>query len=276
MHNSNQQNGFSKLYEKNMLSPNHIDIDENSIEHPFAFIEIYLEKDKSNYDLQLFEHWAFFLKQLKEEQNYSYYCFELELNLLYTNKNNYLNEMVLILINIKQTIKLKSIKNVYLRLLNVIVNDILKNIFISYHLDLNSKNRIKLTPWFHLKEPILSFRLIKYPEDKRLKRLMMRYLSLIFISKDTKFSTFKALFEGRYLENKINWMGNKSSLYYFIKLLISNKVIRNPKNKHWKIASEFFLLKGETLTPNDFLNQKETKHKRKRKELELFVKALKG
>jgi hypothetical protein len=90
----------------------------------------------------------------------------------------------------------------------------------------------------------------------------------------TDFSTFKSLFGARQLENKINWIDRKSSLYYFIKLLIEHKVIKNSRNKHWEITSEFFLLKGESLLPKDFLNQKETQNKKNRKYLESFVNSL--
>src|SRR5690606_1320533 len=154
------------------------------------------------------------------------------------------------------------------------IKDILKSIFISFHLELNNANREVLSKWFYLKNAIVSFKFRKFPEDKRFEILYERYLKGRFVSTLTSFNTFKNLFEARQLENKINWVDRKSSLYYFIKLLIEYEVVSNPKNKHWEITSEFFLLKGEPLLPRDFLNQKETQNKNSRKTLEFFVKAL--
>ena len=64
------------------------------------------------------------------------------------------------------------------------------------------------------------------------------------------------------------WKDGKASLYYFIKLLISSEVIKNPKNKHWQITAEFFLIKNETIHASEMLNQKPTADKRKREKLE--------
>ena len=159
-----------------------------------------------------------------------------------------------------------SINNLIHLLLNS-VKEILKSIFISHHLELHNSNREVLSKWFYLKKAVVSFRLNKYPEDKRFERLYRNYmLDNRFISQLTNFATFKSLFEARQLENKINWIDRK--------LLIQYKAIKNPKNRHWEVTCEFFLLNGEALLPKDFLNQKETLNKAKRKQLESFVKAL--
>ncbi|WP_421808752.1 hypothetical protein [Flagellimonas sp.] len=175
---------------------------------------------------------------------------------------------------IKRSSRKKYADQDYLVLLNTVTKDIIKDIFISHHLDLDNKHRQELSKWFYLKEPVVSFRFRHYPEEKRLKQLFKKYLKRDFISYHTPFETFKSLFEARPLVNKIDWVDQKSSLYYFIKLLRKHNVIANTKNKHWMVASEFFLLKGELLIPKDFLNQKETQDQKKRQQLENFVKAL--
>ena len=141
---------------------------------------------------------------------------------------------------------------------------------------MNDKNRTTLSNWYYLKKPIKSFLLKKQIEPKRLKYLFDQHFVVNrLISSQTEFETFKTLFQAKHLENKINWTGEKSTLYYFIRHLVNSKLIKNPNNKHWSIASEFFLLKGELLTPKDFLNQKETKNIKKRKNIENFIEELK-
>lgn len=276
------QNSFSKLFEKNRDNFYFHKPNGNSIEYPFSFIENYFSNNFESNDLIEFNNGLRHFKELKELQISSYTCFEYELSLLESHKTEYINEVVSKLIQIKQKIRNYSHVNKYTKpyytMLSTIGKNILENIFISYHLDLNSENRMYLSKWFYLKEPVISFRLIKYPEDKNFEIIYNEYLrSPIngFISYETSFSTFKSIFEGRTLVNKINWIDKKSSLYYFIKLLIKEKVIRSTKNKHWAIASEFFLLNGETLIPRDFLNQKETQDTEKRKRLQGFVSELK-
>lgn len=247
--------------------------------HPFIFLENYLIKEADSYCNTDFKKGTEYFKNLKSLQELSYHYFEYEMIILDQRRNTYLNEITSILIEFSK--KLKSLKSksnqiiTHLDMLSFITKDILKNIFISFHLELSSENRIHLSKWFYLKEPVTSFRFSKLQEEKRLEILFSRYLrGTDFISFDTSFETFKTLFEGKYLVNKINWTDKKSSLYYFIKLLIREKIIRNTKNKHWLITSEFFLLKGETLEPKDFLNQKETQNQEKRTQLEKFISAL--
>ena len=44
---------------------------------------------------------------------------------------------------------------------------------------------------------------------------------------------------------------------------MSSKVIINPRNKHWEIVSEFFLINGESIEQTELLNQKTTRDKGK-------------
>jgi len=257
---------------------------KDRVEHPFVFIETYIHDFNVYPSVNTFEKAQAIFNDIKEYKEAAYNCFELELSLLQENRIKYLNQIVSRLLVIqkdlrqikrkKEVEKYRAINNLILLILGSI-KDVLKSIFISYHLELNNTNREALSRWFYLKKAIVSFRFNKYPEDKRLEKLFVKYLTKGgFISKLTNFNTFKCLFEGKQLENKINWIDKKSSLYYFIKLLIEYNVVRNPKNKHWEITSEFFLLNGEALLPRDFLNQKETQNKSKRESLESFVIAL--
>jgi hypothetical protein len=279
-----EQKKFSQFY---LLNSNPwIDKDENyynSVEHPFTFFESFNEFENLINSSHDFKNALILFNNIKTHQNTSYNCFELELSLLKENRIKYLNQIVTKLLMYqkelrhekrKENFHIKYLENFFLLLLNSI-RDTLKSIFISYHLELNNTNKELLSRWFYLRKSITSFQIKKYPEDKRFENLFRKYLiSNRFISHLTEFSTFKTLFEVRHLENKINWVDRKSSLYYFIKLLILHNVIKSPKNKHWEITSEFFLLKGESLLPRDFLNQKETQNKQSRDVLEKFVKAL--
>lgn len=257
---------------------------KDRVEHPFVFIESYIHDFNGYPSINTFEKAQAIFNNIKEYQKAAYNCFELELNLLQENRIKYLNQIVSRLLVIQKDLrqikrkkeleKYRGINNLLLLLLGSI-KEVLKSIFISYHLELNNTNRETLSKWFYLKKAITSFRFNKHPEDKRLEILYRKYLTdRKFVSILTNFDTFKSLFEGKQLENKINWIDKKSSLYYFIKLLIEYDVVRNPKNKHWEITSEFFLLNGESLLPRDFLNQKETQNNTKRENLESFVKAL--
>jgi hypothetical protein len=278
-----KQKDFSQFYLINSNPWTNKENLENKIEHPFIYLEESNEFEGLVKGTSVFEKALLLSNKIKTYQKDAYNCFELELTLLQENRIKYLNQIVTKLLNIQKELRHNKrrdglqfaiIENFILLLLSSIKN-ILESIFISYHLELNNKNRETLSKWFYLKKAITSFRFNKYPEDKRLENLYHKYfISSKFISPMSSFSTFKALFEGRQLENKINWIDRKSSLYYFIKLLIDYNIIKNPRNKHWEITSEFFLLKGESLLPRDFLNQKETQNKKSREKLESFARAL--
>lgn len=257
---------------------------EHTLKHPFVFLEHYKSNPINDINLHgiridqnSFKNSISFFNQLKSEQFNAYKHFELELSLSDEYKRDYLNEVVSILLNFRTSVHLpsKRYNNAsYYGILSNVVIDILKNIFITHHLLFNDKNRATLSPMFYLTEPIKSFQLKRHIEEKKFHRLFTRLVQAEFIGFDTSFYTFKSVFEGRYLENKVNWVGNKSSLYYLIKLLIKEKAILNPKNKHWLITSQFFLLNGEPLNQGDFINQKETQQKSKRTIIEKFINSL--
>lgn len=279
MNHPDFQKDFSEAFIKHKKSRYNKNIEGTRVEYPFSFLESYNKKTNPTFEIKKFNFGFEYFSELQNLKEHSYKCFEYELSLIGNNKYLYINDVTSQLYKASQKLKLSK-DSVYIsehnRMLFQTASNILKDIFIYYHLDLDSRNRERLSKWFHLKEPIISFRFNKHQEEKRLEVLFRKYLQYEFVSLTTQFTTFKSLFEGRILENKINWTHNKSSLYYFIKLLVSNNVVKNPKNKHWLITAEFFLLKGETLLPTDFLNQKETQNKEKRIILEKFVKALKN
>ncbi len=273
---TNKDLQFSQLFKNH--SPNSYYFKKGEIlhEHPFYFLENFLDKDIIEYNLGKYEVGFAFYKHIKDAQMEGFNRFEYEYCLVPNNKTIYLNELVGKLLEMHTRLTLLRKNNLpendYLGILLMVLKNILKDIFISYHLDLDNSNRDKLSKWFYLKESITSFYFTNYIDEKRLKDLYQEYLVRPrFISYSDSFETFKCLFEGRRMENKINWIDQKSSLFLLIRLLRKHKIIRNTKNKHWLITSEFFLLKGETLIPSDFLNQKETQNPEKRKNLIAFV-----
>lgn len=276
------ENKYSKLFLK-YVPKYYSNNGKSSAKHPFQFLEDLCNKEyKGEIDFIRFDEGFSFYNELKVKSEYAQKWFVFEYSLIKGN-NEYINKIVSSLIKLYR--KLNSInkesshyainKKSYYNIIQTIIKEILVSIFISYHLDLNKTNREYLSKWYYLKESISSFKFIKNQEDKRLKELFEKYLKYTFIDINTPFDTFKTLFEERNLVNKINWIDQKTTLYFFIKLLRQHKVIKNTKNKHWLITSEFFLLRGETLMPKDFLNQKEPQTKLKREKLEKFVLALK-
>ncbi|GAA3623063.1 hypothetical protein [Flavivirga jejuensis] len=269
---------YTKLFLKH-VSRNFTHDKKGNALHPFEFFEKLLSEEGFEViEFRNFDNGFIFYNNLQKQAEHSFNWFQYEYSLI-KGSNEYLNKIVNKLLGFYKLTrtfdKQYEFKKGYFNLIETVLKNILEKIFTSYHLDLNKSNRIYLSKWYYLKEPINSFKFSKYPEDKRLKELYDKYLKTSFIHYNTPFVTFKALFENRTLVNKINWVDQKTTLYFFIKLLRQHKVIKNTKNKHWIIASEFFLLKGETLIPKDFLNQKEPQTKKKRELLEKFVLALK-
>ncbi len=276
------ENKYSKLFLKYV--PRTFTHDrKGNLSHPFQFLEDLCDKETIEIiEFRHFNEGFTFYNDLKKKGEHSLNWFIYEYSLIKGN-NEYVNKIVSSLIKLYKTVNsinkdspyYAQHSKGYYNILQTIIKEILESIFVSYHLDLNKSNRNYLSKWYYLNEPINSFKFTHHPEDKRLKYLYDKYLKTSFIYYDTPFDTFKGLFENRPLVNKINWTDQKTTLYFFIKLLRQHKVIKNTKNKHWLITSEFFLLKGETLIPKDFLNQKEPQTKHKREKLEKFVLALK-
>ncbi|MCO5725554.1 hypothetical protein [Robiginitalea marina] len=253
-------------------------------EHPFQCLDKYLTSEHEGIIFKNFDEGFEVFMQAKQDLAASMDRFQFEISLLQDHRSKYLNAVVGILLKYIEDIE-SNLKDGFvgffpneLKLcLLTLIKTTLKDIFIGYHLELSNSHHSTLSKWFFLKEPVRSFVWKHFPNNERLWKLYEEYLikpgfvSSPSLTYKKSFQTFKGLFEGKVLEDKVNWIGSKSSLYYFIRLLKDKEVIRNPKNNHWIITSEYFLLKGETLTPEDFHNQKETQNKEQRKALEYFV-----
>jgi len=227
MSKTNPQINFSDVYKQYCTNykviHNHDNQNNISVNHPFIFLN-YLSKPtyENTSVLNSFEKGFLFFNQLKLKTEHAYLCFEFEFNPLGYNKKLYLNKIVNILFELYNNLNQGGYLNEqgYQRIIANAIMEILTRISLSHsHLYLNSTNRKKLSKWFNIKEPVLSFEMKKRPEDKWLARFYQEYLEGVFIEKrEYSFSSFKALFEGKHLENKINWIDNKASLYYFIQL----------------------------------------------------------
>ena len=283
MEDNKSQNSFSKLFKKHYDS-NYIkylyanrrdNVDEDLLVHPFSFVKNYFIENINYSDLNSFNDMLSFKKEIDVEFTNAYNHFELEYCILTLGKTKYVNEIVNDLlknVNSKPNYNHKSNEHYYYSIINSAIMEILKKISISYiNLHINSTNRKVLSKWFYTQEPILSFEIKRIPTDKWFQFLYNKHLGTFVNQYDTEWHTFKALFLGKPLEKKINWKDGKSSLYYFVKLLIDSKLIKNPKNRHWFITAEFFLIKNESIDSSEMLNQKPTTDKRKRAKLEKFV-----
>ena len=73
-----------------------------------------------------------------------------------------------------------------------------------------------------------------------------------YIKKDTRPAIFKRIFSGRGITEKISWERDKQELRYFIKKLVEMKIVNDPKQKHFKIMANCFLLKGKEINPKGY------------------------
>lgn len=282
MSEDKSQNSFSKLFNKqydsnyvrDLYANRRDNVDSDLIIHPFSFIKKdFIEKINSS-ELNSFDSLLSLKKEIDSKFSDAYNCFELEYCILTTEKSTYLNKVINYLFECIQAIPNNQQKQVeyYYSIVSYAIMEILKNISTSHiHLNINRTNRKKLSKWYHIEEPILSFESPRIVDDKRFQSLYYKHMGTFVNQFHSDWYTFKVLFLGMPLKKKIDWKDGKASLYYFIKLLISSEVIKNPKNKHWQITAEFFLIKNETIHASEMLNQKPTADKRKREKLEKFV-----
>ena len=255
-----KQNGYSKLFID--LSSLEVEPNINTVDNPFIYLANYLDIPGISSEQLEFSQSLSNQSSLQLKTDHAYECFLLEITYLEEKKDKYLNHIIDFLF---QTYKDSLNKE---KLITSCIRQLFTKICQSHlNIYVDNNNRNRLSKWHTLKEPIKSFVLKKVPEDrwfqKRIWNKMRNHHKYELISIDTSYSSFKALFEGKYLENKINWVDNKSSLIYFIKSLMSSKVIINPRNKHWEIVSEFFLINGESIEQTELLNQKTTRDKGK-------------
>ncbi|WP_111308854.1 hypothetical protein [Confluentibacter sediminis] len=265
MENQEYQNDYSQLYQQ--LKSDILIREISAIQHPFSFFTL-LTTEKIQYSKTDFTQSLTYQNSILKKANHAYDCFFLEMSFLNDKKETYINTIIDYLFEQYELSKNK----------NIIIAQSIRHLFYKltesqFNIYIKNNNRYKLSKWHTLKEPIKSFVFKKVYEDKwfemRIYDEMLGFRG--FLSKGTSYKSFKALFTGKYLEKKINWIDNKSSLIYFIKSLISQKVIIHPKNKHWEIVSEFFLIKGEQIAQNELLNQKETRDNAKRLKIDSIV-----
>lgn len=285
MEENKSQDNFSKLFKKHndsnyvkYLYANRRDnVDKDLVEHPFSFIKKKFIENINSDDLKSFDSLLRFKKEIDSKFRNAYNCFELEYSILTTDKSTYLNKVINYLFECIQAIPNNQYKQVeyHNSIITHAIMEILKKVSISHiHLHINRTNRKKLSKWYNIEEPIFSFEAPKLVSEKRFQSLYYEYMGTFINQFNSDWHTFQTLFLGKPLEKKIDWKDGKASLYYFIKLLIDSKVIKNPKNKHWQITAEFFLVNNETIISKDLLNQKPTKDKRKIAKLKKFVKLI--
>ena len=263
-----EQNGYSRLF--NDLTSLEVEPNNNTVDNPFMYLANYTAIHGNSSALPEFSQSLSNQNSIKLKTDHAYECFLLEITHLEDKKTEYLNSIINFLFQTyKDSIDTEKLITSCIRQLFTKICQSHLNIYI------DNNNRNRLSKWHSLKEPIKSFVLKKVPEDRwfqnRVWYQMRNNYKYELISRDTPYSSFKALFEGKYLENKINWIDNKSSLIYFIKSLISSNVIDSPKNKHWEIVSEFFLINGESIEQPELLNQKTTRIKEKRELIDKVI-----
>ena len=83
-------------------------------------------------------------------------------------------------------------------------------------------------------------------EQERISDLCSSLKRNGFIDKDTHASTFKKVFTETIITDPIVWTGNKSELYYFIKLLTNTyELVEFPHQQNWNIAVRCFVMKDK-------------------------------
>ncbi|WP_075341181.1 hypothetical protein [Tenacibaculum agarivorans] len=282
MEENKSQDNFSKLfkkyndsnYVKYLYANRRENVDIGLVKHPFSFVKKKFIENINYSESNSFESLLHFKNEIDSKFTNAYNCFELEYSILTTDKSKYLNKIINYLLECIQAIPNSQNKEVehHNSIITYAIMGILAKISLSHiHIHINKTNRKKLSKWYKLEEPILSFESISIVGDKRFQSLYYDHMGSFINQFNTDWYVFKALFLGKPLEKKIDWKDGKSSLYFFIKLLINSKVIVNPKNKHWQITAEFFLVKNETISASDMLNQKPTTDKRKIAKLKKFV-----
>lgn len=269
MNNTSTPTNFTELFINNLDSKLNI-TEKKSEAHAFFFLEDFINNLNSlpaNFEFK--EFWKYKSK-LESAINNSIKLFELETSLLIKNKGLYIDRTFenlkiidYALTSARQRIKEDSYFKLHTRNVNIyhvlgMLKDCLVEIYFNlenkYSTFLNKTNRDYLQFIMKPEKFYKSFSLLQNIEKRRFEKIFNRIKP--FLSRDTSFETFKTHFENTYPQKKIIWIGTKSALCYFIQNLISNKIIVDPKNKHWKIVSQNFLLKGEYVSSAKLLNQK--------------------
>lgn len=244
---------------------------EDFLEGPFSELEYVLYKYSNIKAVNDYKLGLQFYKNVEQKRIESLERFNFEGCSLGEHMQDYINETLTYLINKYKTVqnyKIKVLKTVMRKEVGAYINIVLnvyKKLFWEiqrmFNFEINQENRIFLNQNLNLEEPITSFYLKQKVERQHFEFLYYKYLHTKFTSYPTDFGKFIILFENKVVANKIDWIGTKSSLVYFIKQLVRKDLIINPKNKHWKKVSETILYRGEPILPKDLINQQPPKKK---------------
>lgn len=241
--------------------------------HPFKFQESNLYHTieggkKDIYDIYI---------EIKEAEKISLSIVDIETSLLstYNSQIKYINRCIEILIKLHNKTIITAFKSpedfdYYPLVQNSIKNLIIEISKLFAHL-LSPYNRDYYFSLIEIKKPLLSFRIKKAVRDEHFYQLAQQYIVRGGFIAGSDIFYFKYLFEGRRLEQKINWLGPKNTLCYFIKLLQRNNIIHKHTHSHWMVTAEFFLHKGRPLLSKQLLNQPKPENKTKTNTLENFV-----
>ncbi len=246
-----------------------------NLKHPFMFQQKHLNEISES--LGPNDIYQIYLK-IKEAEKDSFCLVEIETSLLfsYNHQIKYINQCLDILIKLHNR-KNDSEKYLYFRQFELypIVQNSIKNLILSishnYAYLLDPYNRDYYLTLVKIQAPILSFKLIKPVRDEHFYRLFHDYIvkgGFVAAQEETQFKSF---FEGRRMEKKINWLGAKNTLCYFIKLLRKFDALQSHSYSHWEVTAEFFIIKGRPLLAKQLINQGKPANRVKVNTLENFV-----
>jgi len=174
-------------------------------------------------------------------------------------------------LSIKNKIKEKSNEAEYYILIHEKLNQILKDLIVSYYDLLPSKTVSKIKSEFynlHLlftKNDLKSFKVAVSIENK-LNKLRKKLIEKQLIE-EINLNDFKKVFSNTYITNKINWIGEAGQLYYFINrfLEINNAILKRKKPIRYKydLLSKCFSINKQDISPDKFKHQKKPNNKLK-------------
>lgn len=91
------------------------------------------------------------------------------------------------------------------------------------------------------KQEYHSFKYLDYDiASQNLTDLFNQLKKLKLIKEDTKIATFRSVFSGKSINEKVVWNSNPSDFYTFISQLIKSDKIENLNQQHWKVADNCF------------------------------------
>jgi len=119
---------------------------------------------------------------------------------------------------------------------------------------------------------------LKHRKIQQIEGLESRFNELKvkkIVAPTTKIGQIYDLFGGMEIKEQINWTGNFSTLYTFIRLLMESDKINCPKGvSHWEVTASCFTCNGQYLDRSDFPHQHKTNDKDILKILKRFVNIL--